>query len=370
MGNRHTAIIWDADVYGTPKDYDANTLEQAEVLTNQEVAPSAKLLAFARDVEVYSQNNNLDPVVLRYLRNFEKKVIAANTAAYCIDLPEYQWRSLLKILIEAAQTHKLVLFDEQLVLLLLPDGSILPAHTARSWQDTLEELENESGFPQTLMEFHRLITTRIGELLSEYGFVLSKDYTNYKDGLNLEYLRKTPSGFHLFAICGDGGDGEFKMGAFLRIAQDNMIAICRQSDFQYSMGGGGGVLLDIPIILFKHEDSFQVINWDGFEDLLLKLRQSPLMWSDAAQGIKGIDALFNGDIDSRVKNEVQHSVYAPYALIAAHLAGNPNFDELAISLGRYGKDSGKFWGKFNYATVSAGWPKLVKYLREEVKPLV
>lgn len=117
--NRHTAIIWDADVYGTPHDYDMNTLRQAQALAAQEAQPSAKLLAFAREVESHSQYSHLDPAVLRYVRNFEAKVIAANTAAYCVDLPEYQWRSLLKILIEVAQTHELVLFDEELVLLLL-----------------------------------------------------------------------------------------------------------------------------------------------------------------------------------------------------------------------------------------------------------
>jgi hypothetical protein len=370
MANRHTAIIWDADVYGTPKDYDANTLEQAEALANQEATPSAKFLAFARDVEIYSQNNDLDPIVLRYLRNFEKKVIAANTAAYCIDLPEYQWRSLLKILIEVAQTHELVLFDEQLVLLLLPDGSILPPHTARSWQGTLEELENESGFPQTLIEFHQLITTQIGELLSQHDFVLKEDNTNNKDGVILEYIRKVSSGFHQISIYSEGGDGEFKIESFLRIAEDNMIAICRQSDFQYPMGGGGGVLLNIPIILFKDEDSFGIINWEDFEDLLFKLKQSPLRWSDAAQDIRGVDALFNGDIDEAVKNKIYRYLYTPYALIAARLAGNPNFEDLALRLGTYGSDSGRNWGMFNYATVSAGWPKLVKYLREEVKPLV
>ena len=178
--------------------------------------------------------------------------------------------------------------------------------------------------------------------------------TNTQSEFGVQYDKSIKMGKHSLTLSYQGGDGEFKLRLILRVTEDNMIAICRQSDFQYSMRGGGGVLLDIPIILFKHEDSFFcIINWDGFEDLLLKLRQSPLRWSDAAQDIKGIDALFNGDIDSRVKNEVQRSVYAPYALIAAHLAGNPNFEELAISLGKYGKDSGKFWGGFNYAPESA-----------------
>ena len=93
-----------------------------------------------------------------------------------------------------------------------------------------------------------------------------------------------------------------------------------------------------------------------------------MKWSDAVKDIKSIDA--NGDIDKAIKNHVHSSVYAPFALIAARLAENPNFDELAVSLGTYGAGSGRAWGKFNYAEVAVGWPKLVKYLREEVKPLV
>ena len=156
------------------------------------------------------------------------------------------------------------------------------------------------------------------------------------------------------------------------LAEDNMITIGNQSDFQYPMdeAGGGGMILDVPIMLLKNTDAFYLIDVDGFEGLLFSLRQSPLRWSDAAQDIKGVDALLNGDVDEVVKNEVHSTIYMPYCLIVARLAGNPNFEELAVSLGTYGKGSGKFWGKFDHTIISAGWPKLVKYLREEVKPLV
>lgn len=241
MANRHDVIIWDASIYGTPHDYDMKTLQQAQALVRQEAKPSAKLLAFAREVESRSQNNNLNSTVLRYLKNFEKKVIVANTAAYLIDLPEYQWRSLLKIFIEVAQAHELVLFDEQLVLLLLPDGSILPPHTARSWQSTLEELENDSGFPQTLMDFHQLITTQIGGLLNEHGFVLDVDNSDEED-IDLNYIRKTSSGLHQLGFDCQGGDGEFKLKTYLLLAEDNMIAVCNQSDFKYPIDAGGGVI--------------------------------------------------------------------------------------------------------------------------------
>ncbi len=242
MANRHDVIIWDADVYGTPHDFDEEMLQQARVLARQGAKSSAKLLAFAREVESYSQNNDLDPIVKRYLQDFEKKVITANTAAYCIELPEYQWRSLLKVLIEAAQTHGLVLCDEELILLLLPDGSILPPHTARSWQDTLEELENDSGFPQTLKDFHQLMITKIGELLSEHSFVLNEDNTDKDSHISLRYIRKNASVRHDLSFYCDGGDGEFILNVYLTIDESNMAKICSQSDFQYSMDGGGGVI--------------------------------------------------------------------------------------------------------------------------------
>lgn len=80
--------------------------------------------------------------------------------------------------------------------------------------------------------------------------------------------------------------------------------------------------------------------------------------------------MLNGDIDERVRNSVHTRYDMPYALIIARLANNPNFEKLAIDLGKYGKDSGKFWGKFSYSEVAIAWPKLVQYLRDEVKPLV
>lgn len=91
--------------------------------------------------------------------------------------------------------------------------------------------------------------------------------------------------------------------------------------------------------------------------------------SDTAQDIKGLDALVNGDIDERVRNSVHNMYYMRYALIIARLANNPNFEELALNLGAYGPDSGKSWGRFGYADVAVAWPRLVNYLRENIKPL-
>ena len=50
MANRNDLIIWDAEIYGAPDDYNAQSLQKAHLLTEQPAEPSKKLLAFARDI--------------------------------------------------------------------------------------------------------------------------------------------------------------------------------------------------------------------------------------------------------------------------------------------------------------------------------
>ena len=162
--------------------------------------------------------------------------------------------------------------------------------------------------------------------------------------------------------------GVFKATINFRVVEDNMIAIVQQSDFSYAMVQNG-LFLNLNGVLNPKEQIW-IHNWTTFEALLNLLKETVLTWSDTIDDIKGIDALINGDTNEAIKKNVHSSCYTPLALIAARLAGNPNFDKLAVSLGTYGAGSGRAWGKFSHSEVAIAWPKLVKYLREEVKPLV
>jgi|JI9StandDraft_2_1071091.scaffolds.fasta_scaffold184453_1 hypothetical protein len=160
----------------------------------------------------------------------------------------------------------------------------------------------------------------------------------------------------------------FKLGIRFTIIEDNMIAIAQKSDFSFSMIGGGGI--SFQVLEAKKIKKTCINNWEIFNELLNLLEDSVLRWSDNIEDINGIDALINGDIDIDVKNEVYSYLYTPYALIVAWLVNNPSFDELAVNLGTYGANSGRTWGKFSHTKVAEAWPKLVQYLRDEVKPLV
>ena len=228
-------------------------------------------------------------------------------------------------------------------------------------------IRDSNGFPITLEQFHELFTMKIEKLLIEHGFIVIKN-SFAGGGFGARYEKNIHKGKFFLAIVCEKKNG-FMLGVIFRIIEDNMIAIAKKSDFQYSMENGGGIFLSFDGVL-QLKERLCINNHKTFEEFVVLLKQSILKWSDAVKDIKSIDALINGDIDKAIKNHVHSSVYAPFALIAARLAENPNFDELAVSLGTYGAGSGRAWGKFNYAEVAVGWPKLVKYLREEVKPLV
>ncbi|MCB1657832.1 MAG: hypothetical protein KDI39_06345 [Pseudomonadales bacterium] len=371
MPTNHNIIIWDADVYGTPKDLNNKTLEQAKALVCTTAQPSEKLLAFARSVENYSQSHGVPWTISRHLVNFEARVKEENTAAYRFTLPDYNWHSLIKILLEVAREHDLVFLDEQMDLLSLPDGEIKPVRSAIYWLGILDGEEYQDDFPQTLNEFYQFFKAHINELFSEHDFVLTEDkLLEDDDEFYIKYTRQIVFGSHSISFSGQGGDGIFNICSHFRLVENNMIKIGQLSDFQYYIDvGGGGVLLDINNICYPNKTQFDIVNWKSLEELLLVVKQSALKWSDVALDIKGIDALLNGNIDKRVKKNVHQFTYMPYALIIAYLANNPDFEDLVVSLGQFGVN-GKSWPVRTKTTPSIAWSKLVQYLRDEVKPLV
>ena len=130
----------------------------------------------------------------------------------------------------------------------------------------------------------------------------------------------------------------------------------------------GGLVLELARILYPQQNSLIILDKQSLINFLSILEQSVLLWSNAALNIKGIDALLNGDIDVNVKKFIQQFVYMPYALIAARLANNPLFEDLAINLAPTEHDS-KIWRGKGKIDPFVAWPKLVEFLREEEKTI-
>ena len=357
-------FIWDAKIYGIENGYSA-ILKQAQALAQQQAEPSLSLLRFADTAYRHSDLENLEPAVMEFLQHLEARIISSKTAAFRVSLADHKphGQSLLHILMIEAIKHGLVLCDEVAELVILPDGSI--------WSIDLQliaHLKSSSKFPVTTKRFHQLIQRDVGNLLIKHGFLAGGQESLPGDEFEVRYDKAISMGKLSLFIGFDRKMESFEPSLDFRIIEDHMIAIAQKSDFKYPMTLGGGVPLNVFPILKLRGDEFRIDGWGKFEELLCLLRESVLRWSDAVRDIKDIDALLNGDMDEAVKSNVYSYLYTPYALIAARLAGNPNFEELALNLGTYGPDSGRTWGMFGYSAAVA-WPKLVNYLREEIKPL-
>ena len=257
--------------------------------------------------------------------------------------------------------------DEVKPLVVTSADAVLPAHFVCRNLERLIDPNNQKGFPTILVQFADLVKNQAKELFMEHGFVLIEE-VDVGGNRGLIYDKAIKMGKLSLLMGFEEKRGAFKISINYRLIEDNMIAIAQQSNFLYTMKQNG-LFLYLNGVL-NPKEQILIHNWTTFEALLHLLKETVLKWSDTIVDIKGVDALINGDTNEAIKNNVHSSCYTPLALIAARLAGNPNFDELAVSLGTYGAGSGRAWGKFSHSEVAVGWPKLVKYLREEVKPLV
>jgi|GEM_PF-4743231 len=364
MANRHYIYIWDAKIYGIKRDFNS-ALKKARALAQQKAEPCASLLRFADTAYTRSDIKKLEPAVVHYLQHLKENIISSKTAAFRVALHEHEphGQILLNILMIEAMKHGLVLFDEVAELVILPDGSIYSEDV-----QLIARLKESSRFPVTLKKFYRLLQKDVGALLMKHGFLADKQESWLDDEFYVEYNKVIKMGKLTVSMSFKKKKGSFEPHLNFEIIEDNMIAIAQKSDFKYSMAFGGGVSLNVFSILKLRDDEFLIDSWKKFEEFLNILTKSVLQWSDPITDIKSIDSLLNGFTDDSVRNKIHSSSYTPYALIAARLAGNPNFEQLALDLGAYGPDSGRIWGVYG-DNVAMGWPKLVNYLREEIKPL-
>jgi hypothetical protein len=223
---------------------------------------------------------------------------------------------------------------------------------------------NSEGFPTTKEPFRELLAAKVGDLVSEYGFVQAESVEN-SGRFIMRYCKTINMGKLMLSVfCEDVHNDNFISQIRLNIKEDNMIAIAKKANFS------ADVEWDSGIVLISKPKNLYIYNWTTLNELLSIIKEIALIWLDGVDNIKGIDALLNGGkVDTAAKTDSYGYFYDFYALITARLVNNPNFEELAVSLSNYVAISGNRFGQLN-DTLQKTWPKLVQYLRDEVKPLV
>ena len=374
--NRHDVFIWDASERGLPKDL-AQALEMAEKLSQIKDEPSDKIKRFAQQIEDYVAQQE-DEEWDEYLGGFNTLVANCCHAALNVELPDESWERMLALLVEKATGRGLVVVDTEMMVAFLPHGQVLPYEARREWEELIKEQKKEDALalqdphlPKTLNKYIKWVEPIYDEYLAKHGFVrIDKPEWMPEEMYKIRYKRHMMDGVDQYIDFSHAGTYPYFstiFGAFFYMTHPLIISILDRFSFSKIMP----IIFFMPLSnIFKTTDyDVNVVSRIEVESQLAVVKREVISLLDHAKDIKGLDALMNGTVSTLFRNSIQKWFFMPHCLIVARLADNPQFEELAVGLGTYGPKSGRNWGSHAPHQITE-WPKLVKYLREEVKPLV
>ncbi|HRH92391.1 MAG TPA: hypothetical protein PLW01_10800 [Agitococcus sp.] len=356
MANRHDVIIWEAEAYGIPANFD-EALSMAEKLSEQSVSViSEKVLAFAKDIEKIAKKNVKEDSYWQRYTELVKKIKQKSTAAYVIAMPECAGSDfVLKEVVEAAVKHQLVACDKEITTIFLPNDEFLPPSQEHMWWAFVDHLENDD-FPKNEKQFEKYCTPLVDAMFAKYGFTEKRLF-----GEKLRYVLD----FKDFSISMEFGYGQNKSGSFGvnslgYITSAPMTVIYNRFGFHKRE--------EVPI---HNRDNFEPAFTSAERDIYtnaqlraaLQKQERKIMLMSGIQDLASLDNLVNGNTYPSIRETLHHSVYAPYCAILGRLADNPDFEGLVDKL-----DKITGW-QINTPAKATEWPKLAQYLREEVQPL-
>ncbi|RZU46943.1 hypothetical protein EV700_1329 [Fluviicoccus keumensis] len=356
--SNHYIVAWDARHHGMPKDF-AVAGEQAARLLTQEEGPSAGLQSFAEEVAAYLQNCG-EEGWQQFLWDLPGRAKGNGRAAMRIEMPYEDWQHILVKMVEVAAKHQVVLYNENLVMVFLPSGQVLPAARNKIWQGLQAAWSAGSEFPQTKGQFKKWFDPQFDTVLARHGNFV-KDKNPWENRL-VAFIRDGDFCKQYISYICDNYDGVLNVEVSLRVSCKAVQEICQHFKF---FGED---------TVFSADLFFRVLKWpterrdiSSFQDAdrwLNAMEEALFPAMDLACTIQGLDLLLNGEADTRYRDHFHNYVFKPQCLIVARLAGNPRFEELVEEL------SVETGWHANASVRKTEWPRLVQYLREEVKPIV
>lgn len=363
MANRHDLYIWPFDAQPLP-----DTLEQArdiaENLAEQSAPLTANMLTLIEKTKAYiaTQSSQFKDSY----RFFDKDTQAK--ACLILTLPSYGWEQGLHFIVQTAIELKLAVYDPELRMAFLKD-EVLPAEAEDYWLGLCEYLE-DSDFPKNDKAFADWFEPKLAAMLAKYGFsereITTEEYIKYFDNLsNKYYVRSIAHGEqHVFV----GYDAhryidDYRPYVHLGVLLPCITDITNRFNFEKPHREGGGYTYYDTFQVDKishtnitsYELAFKFISF--IEDKLLALANKTTTLCD-------LNTFLQQDKKTRMH---VHPCFTPFTTVLAYLTNAPDFNELGNRLANINFGHAPDDYRINYQTKYA---KLLKYLREEVKPLI
>ena len=391
--NRHDVYIWDANEAELLKDF-TSLLKNGAIYAELEDKPSANLLAFA---EALKQHETQVDYGDSFFRRSAHAVKNSNTKAVMIEIPEGAWQRPLRDIVKLAQDYNLIVADEEVAMVFLPTGKIMPYGAEDEWHALLGELAEEDDLrlaykktklPTTEYEYTLWVRPILSKRLEKYGFKLVKTRDNRTNDLyDSWYCREVECGQQYIEFRHAGEAPYFRSGVL------SFYMICPViSDIYYkfgfdqepkvfssSLGAYKNIIIENPIPLSEEQEQSDI-------DDVVRYIIEPIL--DKTKTIIGVDNFVNGwlskqplsyvdtikkPLPSNSRSERTYltpdsfkgmGTYSPQQLIVARLANNPHYEKL-----RNFFEADKIFNiaPYNKELVTE-WPKLVEYLCEDINP--
>jgi hypothetical protein len=367
------------------------TFEEAIEMLNkldEPVPPQSnhKFVCFAQRMKQYlagdAYKNN--EAITELYTELEKDAYEQTTPVFQVELPEeFEDRLAAEELIAMVATgYGLAVFDDNIGLVFLPHDKILPESKIEDWKGALEflKLKKQEEFPKTIPKFTKLVEPKMDALMQKYGFY--KGVMGFSGALKgvIGYIRKVDSGTQFVSPEYEKKMGRTNIHIYTYIYSDPIQA-------PYEASG----LFDKECHFSKERTfNFSINNWDdekGYVNLntvfstaidssktlnfvLSRIEERVILGIlQPAQTLKGLDSIINVDGNERVKSSVYNASgqLAMQGITLARLI-NPKFELIVSDLDAVDV----YWNRESCKDEHGitPWQKYIKYLREEVKPIV
>ncbi len=359
MSNRNELIIWDTGLYGIPKNFD-EALEMADVLSEQsENNTSLMLKKFASKLTKFAKKAKEDDIWEDY-HHIDEEVANNLYAAFVLEMPDRGWEDIVIKIAELASQFNLAIVYEEAITAFLPNNQVLPIENLVYWQALKESLKAKasSNFPKTLKQFKKWMEPQCEAMLAKHGFV-ERVFIN--DLSLYAYFRKL-NDIYQYMIVGyhiDHYESEFTLSIMVVLSHDKINTIYNLFSF-YPLDNSFNIPFNFAF--YDEFNKVRIIKTHNSTNNLFKFLEDVLLFDlNKIQNITSLDNLVNGN--NPYGNYLRTGCFIPMCIITARLANNPQYNELVKQF-----EQAKFWGA-NNSTRTTEWPKLLKYLQDEVQPL-
>lgn len=334
-----------------------------------------------------------------WISNPVKDVEAMERAVWVLGLPDEDRVTVLCHVVEIANMLGLTVLDDQMGMVFLPGGKVLPANKRALWEGVKAHVRNAPPVKVTKAQLRKKMLEIFTPRLIKHGFKLDAAILKTDQYKTQDYfaVRQVQGGEQIIFGSLKGEPSEFRFVIFCEMTNFQAKQIAKEILNEFDMWGGG-VSIAPEWFTGNHHRGVPVNTDEEIGQAMALFEDKVMPVLDMASDIKGLDRVMNDTtLVRRVPPYPGHSDnYSSYIrskgiapLTIARLAGNPQFDEIV----KYYEDlnekiydpakANEIVGRFvvddkfvepthaeRHEQRVARLAKLVKYLREEVKPVV